>query len=205
MRSVLVLQHVWRTRHAYHRIPIEKKLEQGKTDGAESSAPSQRHWEIRVRLQLTGETRDEALFDLAIDSKLRACDLTKLRVNDISHGQRVAPRVIVMQQKTKRPVQFEIMEQTRKTRILDTDRASARRRLLVSQSYSKFRAPFYAAIRSYRKGMGCFDRSRSRFVRYSYAAPNQSDVDLQKNQESEGCAVAPRTYQVGKHGTLPGY
>jgi integrase len=71
-------------------------------------------WEIRVRLQLTGKTRDEALFDLAIDSKLRACDLTKLRVNDISHGQRVAPRVTVMQQKTKRPVQFEIMEQTRK-------------------------------------------------------------------------------------------
>lgn len=71
-------------------------------------------WEIRVRLQITGKSRDEALFDLAIDSKLRACDLTKLRVSDISHGQHVAPRVIVMQQKTKRPVQFEIIEQTRK-------------------------------------------------------------------------------------------
>jgi integrase len=71
-------------------------------------------WEIRVRLQLTGKIRDEALFDLAIDSKLRACDLTKLRVSDISHGQDAAPRVIVIQQKTKRPVQFEIMEQTRK-------------------------------------------------------------------------------------------
>jgi integrase len=54
-----------------------------------------------------------ALFDLAIDSKLRACDLTKLRVRDIAHGALVSSRAIVMQQKTQRPVQFEITEQTR--------------------------------------------------------------------------------------------
>jgi integrase len=53
------------------------------------------------------------LFDLAIDSKLRACDLVKLRVRDVSHGDRIAVRAIVMQQKTQRPVQFEITEQTR--------------------------------------------------------------------------------------------
>jgi integrase len=53
------------------------------------------------------------LFDLAIDSKLRACDLVKLRVRDVSHGDRIAARAIVMQQKTQRPVQFEITEQTR--------------------------------------------------------------------------------------------
>jgi len=60
-----------------------------------------------------GENPDLALFDLAIDSKLRACDLTKLRVRDIAHGEHVSPRAIVMQQKTQRPVQFEITEQTR--------------------------------------------------------------------------------------------
>lgn len=53
-----------------------------------------------------------ALFDLAIDSKLRACDLTKLRAQDILHGEHVSSRAIVMQQKTHRPVQFEITEQT---------------------------------------------------------------------------------------------
>ena len=51
--------------------------------------------------------------NLAIDSKLRACDLVKLRVRDVSHGERIAARTIVMQQKTQRPVQFEITEQTR--------------------------------------------------------------------------------------------
>lgn len=70
-------------------------------------------WAIRVRLQLARRTRELAMFNLAIDSKLRACDLVKLRVNDICHGDRVSPRAIVMQQKTQRPVQFEITEATR--------------------------------------------------------------------------------------------
>ena len=49
-------------------------------------------WAIRVRLQLAERTRELAMFDLAIDSKLRACDLVKLRVNDVCHGDRVSPR-----------------------------------------------------------------------------------------------------------------
>ena len=52
-------------------------------------------WAIRVRLQLAEKTRDLALFDLAIDSKLRACDLIRLRVRDIAHGEHVSPRAIV--------------------------------------------------------------------------------------------------------------
>ena len=72
-------------------------------------------WAIRVRLELSNRIRDLALFNLAIDSKLRACDLVKLKVRDISHGDRVTSRAIVMQQKTGRPVQFEITEQTRKS------------------------------------------------------------------------------------------
>lgn len=70
-------------------------------------------WAIRIRLQLAARTRELALFNLAVDSKLRSCDLVKLRVRDITHGERVAARAIVMQQKTQRPVQFEITEQTR--------------------------------------------------------------------------------------------
>jgi integrase len=70
-------------------------------------------WTIRVRLEIANKDRDLALFNLAIDSKLRACDLTKLRVRDIAHGDHVSTRAIVMQQKTQRPVQFEITAQTR--------------------------------------------------------------------------------------------
>tara|TARA_R110002049_G_scaffold35037_7_gene113448 strand:- start:542 stop:1177 length:636 start_codon:yes stop_codon:yes gene_type:complete len=70
-------------------------------------------WAIRVRLQIAKKTRDLALFNLAIDSKLRGCDLVNLRVRDIAHGACISPRAIVMQQKTHRPVQFEITEQAR--------------------------------------------------------------------------------------------
>ena len=70
-------------------------------------------WAIRIRLELSHRIRDLALFNLAIDSKLRACDLVKLKVRDISHGNQITARAIVMQQKTGLPVHFEITEPTR--------------------------------------------------------------------------------------------
>lgn len=70
-------------------------------------------WSIRIRLQLANRARDLALFNLALDSKLRGCDLTSLRVRDVFLGGTVASRAIVMQRKTQRPVQFEITEPTR--------------------------------------------------------------------------------------------
>jgi site-specific recombinase XerC len=70
-------------------------------------------WAIRIRLQLDHRTRELALFNLAIDSKLRGCDLVGLRVHDVVQGSHVSARAIVMQKKTQRPVQFEITEQTR--------------------------------------------------------------------------------------------
>jgi integrase len=72
-------------------------------------------WTIRIRLQLDGNIRDIALFNLAIDSQLRSCDLVKIRVKDIANGTIISSRAIVMQQKTNRPVQFEITEQTRES------------------------------------------------------------------------------------------
>lgn len=70
-------------------------------------------WAIRVRLQLSQHLRDLALFNLAIDSKLRGSDLVKIRVSDISKSGVVASRAMIQQQKTGRPVQFEITEQSR--------------------------------------------------------------------------------------------
>lgn len=72
-------------------------------------------WAIRVRLQLADNMRDLALFNLAIDSKLRGSDLITLKVSDISNSGVVSPRAMVMQQKTDQPVQFEITEGTRES------------------------------------------------------------------------------------------
>ena len=70
-------------------------------------------WTIRVRLQLEGHRRDFAMFNLAIDSKLRGCDLVRVRIDDVCAGGRVRDRATVIQKKTGRPVQFEVTEQTR--------------------------------------------------------------------------------------------
>lgn len=87
----------------------------GKLVGQKAPLKLKDIWAIRIRLQLRHNIRDLALFNLAIDSKLRACDLVKLRVSDVAHGGQIASRAMVMQQKTHRPVQFEITQMTRES------------------------------------------------------------------------------------------
>jgi len=92
-----------------HHVPWNK----GKITGQKPPLKLNEVWAIRIRLQIADKKRDLALFNLALDSKLRSCDLVKLKVCDVAHGTRIAKRSTVMQMKTKRPVQFEITKQTR--------------------------------------------------------------------------------------------
>jgi len=85
----------------------------GKLIGQKSPLKLKDIWAIRFHLQQDRCIRDLALFNLAIDSKLRGCDLVDLRVRDISHSNQIMSRAIVMQHKTQRPVQFELTEPTR--------------------------------------------------------------------------------------------
>jgi hypothetical protein len=88
----------------HHTEPWNK----GKIIGQKPPLKIPEIWAIRVRLEVFGKLRDLALFNLAIDSKLRSCDLLKLKIKDISHGSAISKRAIVLQQKTSQPVQFEI-------------------------------------------------------------------------------------------------
>jgi len=72
-------------------------------------------WAIRFYLDEHKRLRDRALFDLAIDSKLRGCDLVKLRIGDLVSCGTIRNRATVIQQKTGRPVQFEIMAEARQS------------------------------------------------------------------------------------------
>ncbi len=87
----------------------------GKLMGQKLPLTMQEIWSIRIQLQGSGNRRDLALFNLAIDSKLRACDLLSLRVSDVASGTEVQSRAIIRQKKTKRPVRFEITARTRKS------------------------------------------------------------------------------------------
>jgi integrase len=91
------------------RIPWNK----GKLIGAKPPLRLKHIWAIRSQLQLSGQVRDLALFNLGIDSKLRDCDLVSLRVSDIAPRGYAIDRAVVRQRKTGRPVKFELTEQTR--------------------------------------------------------------------------------------------
>jgi integrase len=85
----------------------------GKLAGAKPPLQPKHIWAIRTRLQIAGRIRNLALFNLAIDSKLRGCDLVGIMVEDVAPRGYVVNRATIRQRKTGRPVRFEITEQTR--------------------------------------------------------------------------------------------
>ena len=85
----------------------------GRKIGAKRALKPQQVWAIRFWLDRERRLRDRAMFDLAIDSKLRGCDIVKMKIGDLIRGGQVRSRAIVIQQKTGRPVQFELLEPAR--------------------------------------------------------------------------------------------
>ena len=85
----------------------------GKTVGTKRPLTQKQIWAVRFFLDREGRLRDRALFDLAIDSKLRGCDLVKIKIGDLVSGADIRTRAIVIQQKTGKPVQFELTADVR--------------------------------------------------------------------------------------------
>lgn len=85
----------------------------GRKVGAKRALKPRQVWAVRFFLDQHRRVRDRALFDLAIDSKLRGCDVVKIKIGDLVIGGQIRTRAIVVQQKTGRPVQFELMDDAR--------------------------------------------------------------------------------------------
>ncbi len=98
-------------------VPPRKAWNRGRIIGQKRPLQPKHVWAIRVRLELAESIRDLALFNMAVDSKLRGCDLVGLLVSDVYVAGRVKERTSILQSKTKQPVQFEITEGTRKSLI----------------------------------------------------------------------------------------
>ena len=97
---------------AYHpktRLPWNK----GRLIGQKPPLKPHEIWSIRVRLQIAMRSRDLTLFNIALDSKLRGCDIVRLRLSDVALGGKTMPSATVVQKKTGLPVKFELSEQTR--------------------------------------------------------------------------------------------
>src|SRR3954449_3675940 len=105
------------------RVPWNK----GKLIGAKPPLRPKHVWSIRTRLLIEGRTRDLAMFNLAIDSKLRGCDVVALRVEDVAPSGYALDRATVRQKKTGRPVKFELTDQTRQA-VDDFLKADGKRR-----------------------------------------------------------------------------
>jgi integrase len=95
--------------------PKRRAWNKGRLVGQKRPLLPKQVWAIRARLELAGNLRDLALFNVAIDSKLRGCDLVSLKITDLIRDDRVRERASVVQSKTNKPVQFELAENTRET------------------------------------------------------------------------------------------
>lgn len=98
---------------AFDPVPVGPAWNAGRKLGAKRPLKPKEIWAVRFMLDNDRKVRDRALFDLAIDSKLRGCDLVKIKIGDLVSGGRIRHRAMVIQQKTRRPVQFEILEPAR--------------------------------------------------------------------------------------------
>jgi integrase len=102
-----------------HQSPVADKpaprrpWNKGKLVGAKPPLRPSHVWSIRTKLQMQGRQRDLALFNLAIDSKLRGCDVVAVRVDDVAPSGYAVDRATIRQRKTGRPVRFELTDQTR--------------------------------------------------------------------------------------------
>jgi integrase len=99
--------------NAVPTVPQRTPWNKGKLIGAKPPLRPKHVWSIRTKLQVEGRTRDLAMFNLAIDSKLRGCDVVSLKVEDVAPRGYAADRATVRQKKTGQPVRFELTEQTR--------------------------------------------------------------------------------------------
>ena len=159
------------------RVPWNK----GKLIGAKPPLRSKHVWSIRTRLQVEGRTRDLAMFNLAIDSKLRGCDVVAIKVEDVAPHGYTADRATVRQKKTGRPVRFELTELTRQA--IDDYIRLAGKKAGVPVRRSTWAGPMHddAPIRTLGQRVDREHRARPTDVRHALVEADKGDADLSAN------------------------
>lgn len=168
----------------------------GRKLGAKRSLKPEEIWAIRLMLDRHKKVRDRALFDLAIDSKLRGCDLVRIRIGDLVAGARVRNRAMVIQRKTKRPVQFELLEPARSSLLTWLERRGGG--LEEFAFPSRVDRSDHLSTRQYapaRRRVGEWNWSSSRRLRDALATSNQGGSHLQADRQSSGGANPTRSHK----------
>lgn len=102
-------------RRHFFTSAVQPPWNKGRLTGQKPPLQPKHVWAVRTRLHLANKHRDLALFNTAIDSKLRGCDLVRLKIQEIAPNGQCVDRVIIRQQKTRQPVKFELTEYTRQS------------------------------------------------------------------------------------------
>src|SRR3974390_2078679 len=161
------------------QTPRREPWNKGKLIGQKPPFRPKHVWSIRTRLQMDGRVRDLAMFNLAIDSKLRGCDVVALRVDDIAPSGYTVDRATVRQKKTGRPVRFELTEQTRQA-VDDYIRGASKEAWGISvhrpaRCGTKHHAP---TIRTAGVGLDRDCRARRQAVWHALPTTHQGDLNL---------------------------
>ena len=154
--------------------PKRKAWNKGRTIGQKRPLLPKQVWAIRARLELANNLRDLALFNVAIDSKLRGCDLVRLSVVDLVKEDRVRERVSVIQSKTRRPVQFELTENTRETVLAWVRSPEMLACSFMFQPLPRSTAYLNPSIWPVGARLGVVNWSGTKRIRNAFASPNQS-------------------------------
>ena len=190
------------TRDHSHREAWNK----GKLVGQKAPLKPKDIWAIRIHLQNAHEVRDLAMFNLAIDSKLRGCDLVSLRVRDVTHGNLVLSRAMVVQRKTQRPVQFELTEPTRTAGVCaDREGGLEGGAFPLPEPFARLPPCFHSAVREDRRALGGSGRPRSFSLRHALYTANEGNIDLQAHEEPEGRSALAGSLKAGVDSAVPGY
>ena len=140
-----------------HQSP-RKPWNAGRIIGPKPPLKPKQIWAIRQQLKNANRCRDLAMFNCAIDSKLRGCDLVRLRVSDLAPGGVIRQRATIIQQKTGRPVPFELTEPTREALSTWLARRGDRAVISYSRAVDPWRTCHDAAVRSAPGPLGQSDR-----------------------------------------------
>ena len=188
----------------YFASPVRRTpWNKGKTIGARPPLRSKHVWSIRTRLQVEGRVRDLAMFNLAIDSKLRGCDVVALKVEDVAPNGYAIDRATVRQRKTGRPVKFELTDQTRQA-VDDYLKTAGKK----SGDFLFTGRRGDGQCITTRQYAACIGVDRQRRIRpkalwHPFASANQSDSDLSPNRKPASGAASTRPHQDRKHRQIP--
>jgi len=177
----------------------------GRMVGAKRALKPRQVWAIRFWLDSERRFSDRAMFDLAIDSKLRGCDIVRMRIGDLVSGGRVRTRAAVTQQKTGRPVQFELLEAARAgIQAWLERRRGGPRRLRLPESNPPRPAHQHPAVCPPGRRVGHWHWPTPGGLRHAFA-PADEGVDHLQGHRQPACRPAPAgPHQDRKHGAVLG-